>query len=114
MRVKSRIINVMRKPSTCPVCCSKVVDIIYGSGDMNEIEFTLAYRKDAIMGGDDIPRRPPIWACFCGCKRFRKVNADGSDAPVKVKLLKNVRKAPASLLSCTSEYASQICINDVP
>jgi hypothetical protein len=92
MAVKTRIIDVERKPSKCPVCGSEVVDIVYGTGDMTEIEFLFAYRKEAIMGGDNIPRRPPIWACSCCCKRFRKVNPDGSDAPVKVKLLQNVRK----------------------
>lgn len=50
------------------------------------------------MGGDNIPRRPPIWACACGCKRFRKVNSDGPDALVKTKLLKNVRKKPMTLI----------------
>ena len=59
------------------------------------------------MGGDNIPRRPPIWSCSCGCKRFRKVNPDGSDAIVKVKLLKNVRKAAARTISWTSPLASQ-------
>lgn len=63
---------------------------------MTEIEFLLEYRKSAIMGGDNVPRRPPIWACSCGCKRFRKVNPDGSDAPVKVKMLKNIKPAPLS------------------
>lgn len=28
----------------------------------------------------NIPRHPPIWACVCGCKRFRKINPDGTDA----------------------------------
>ena len=31
---------------------------------------------------------PFIGACACGCKSFRKVNPDSTDAPVKVKLLK--------------------------
>jgi hypothetical protein len=92
MAVKTRIIDVEWKPSKCPVCGSEVVDIVYGTGDMTEIEFLLTYRKEAIMGGDNIPRRPPIWACSCCCKRFRKVNPDGSYAPVKVKLLQNIRK----------------------
>ena len=91
MLVRSRIIDVERKPIKCPVCASEVWDIIYETGDMTEVEFFLTYNKPAIMGGDNIPRRPPIWACGCGCKRFRKVNPDGTDAPVKVKLLKNVR-----------------------
>lgn len=91
MLVRTRIIDVERKPIKCPVCGSEVWDIIYGTGDMTEVEFFLTYNKPAIMGGDNIPRRPPIWACGCGCKRFRKVNPDGTDAPVKVKLLKNVR-----------------------
>ena len=104
---RPRIINVERKPRKCPVCGERVVDIIYGTGDMTEVEFLLEYRKEGIMGGDNIPRRPPIWACSCGCKRFRKVNFDGTDAPVKVKLLKNIRKAPASIIHWTSRLASQ-------
>lgn len=104
---KPRIINVTRKPSKCPDCGSQVVDIVYGTGDMTEIEFVLEYRKAAIMGGDNIPRRPPIWSCSCGCKRFRKVNLDGSDAVVKVKMLKNMRKAPATKINWTSDLASR-------
>ena len=57
------------------------------------------------MGGDNIPRRPPIWECVCGCRRFRKVNWDGTDAPVKVKMLKNVRKAPATHINWESNMA---------
>ena len=104
---KPRIINVTRKPSKCPDCGSSVVDIIYGTGDMTEIEFVLQYRKDGIMGGDSIPRRAPIWSCSCGCKRFRKVNPDGSDATVKVKVLKNMRKDPATKINWTSDLASR-------
>lgn len=47
---------------------------------MTEIEFVLEYRKEGIMGDDNLPRRPPIWACVC-----RKVNPDGTDALAKVK-----------------------------
>lgn len=94
MVTQTRIIDVYRKPCKCPVCGSQVVDIIYGTGDMTEIDFLLEYRKQGIMGGDNIPRRPPIWACSCGCKRFRKINMDGSDAEVKVKMLSKIRKAP--------------------
>lgn len=99
MLERPRIINVERKPSKCPVCGERVVDIIYGTGEMTELDFMLEYRKEGIMGGDNIPRHPPIWACACGCKRFRKVNPDGTDAPVKVKLLKNIRKAPADKIN---------------
>jgi len=105
---RSRIIDVTRKPSKCPVCGSEVVDIIYGTGDITEIEFMFEYRKPAIMGGDNIPRRPPIWCCSCGCKRFRKVNPDGTDASVKVKLLKNIRKAPATRINWTSELVDKV------
>ena len=56
---KPRIINVTRKPSKCPDCGSSVVDIIYGTGDMTEIEFVLQYRKDGIM-----------WAALLMCLRF--------------------------------------------
>ena len=102
MLERPRIINVERKPSKCPVCGERVVDIIYGTGDMNEAEFLLEYRRDGIMGGDNIPRRPPIWACSCGCKRFRKVNSDGSDAKVKLKMLKEIRPKPLSLIHFSS------------
>ena len=78
----TRIIDVERKQSKCTKCGECVVDIIYGTGDMTEIEFVMEYRREGIMGGDNIPCRTPIWACGCGCKRFRKVNLDGTDAPV--------------------------------
>ena len=102
---RPRIIDVMRKPRKCPICGERVVDIIYGTGDMTEIEFLMEYRKEGMMGGDNIPRRPPIWECVCGFRRFRKVNRDGTDAPVKVKMLKNVRKAPAMLINWESNMA---------
>ena len=57
---RPRIINVTRKPSKCPVCDSEIIDINYGTGEVTESEFMLKYRKNAIMGGDNIPRRPPI------------------------------------------------------
>ena len=112
MAIRARIEDVLRKPSKCPVCGEQIVDIIYGSGDFTEIDFLFKYRKNAIMGGDNIPRRPPIWACSCGCKRFRKVNPDGSYAPVKVKLLKNVRPAPASLIIWESAGAEKALQNN--
>ena len=105
MAIQTRIIDVLRKSVKCPVCGGEVVDIIYGTGYMEEWEFLMRYRKAAIMGGDNIPRRPPIWACVSGCKRFRKVNPDGTDAPVKVKLLKNVRPYPASVIDWESDGA---------
>ena len=104
---RPRIIDVMRRPRKCPVCGGRVWDIIYGTGDMTEIEFFLQYRREAIMGGDNIPRRPPIWACACGCKRFRKVNADGTDIPVKPKMLRNIRKKPLGIIEFTSEKAHE-------
>ena len=100
---RPRIIDVVRKPSKCPKCGERVVDIIYGTGDMTESEFLLEYRREGIMGGDNIPRRPPIWACSCGCKRFRKVNPDGTDAPVKVKMLKDIKPAPLTKIIWESE-----------
>ena len=48
---RPRIIDVMRKPQKCPVCGERVVDIIYGTGDMTEIEYFLEYRKEGMMGG---------------------------------------------------------------
>lgn len=59
MLERPRIINVERKPSKCPVCGERVVDIIYGTGEMTELDFMLEYRKEGIMGGDNIPRHPP-------------------------------------------------------
>ena len=82
MLERPRIIDVERKPRKCPVCGERVVDIIYGTGDMTEIEFVMEYRREGIMGGDNIPLPPPIWACGCGCKRFSKVNLDGTDTSV--------------------------------
>jgi len=88
-----RILDVARKPVHCPKCGqdSQVWPIIYKTGDMTESEFFLKYRKSAVMGGDNIPRRPPIWGCSCCRTRFRKVNPDGTDADVKPTFLKNVR-----------------------
>ena len=96
MLERPRIIDVERKPRKCPKYGERVVDIIYGTGDMTEIEFVMEYRREGIMGGDSIPRRPPIWACSCGCKRFRKVNLDGTDVPVKVKMLNRRTKQEQS------------------
>lgn len=107
MLERPRILDVERKPSKCPKCGERVVDIIYGTGDMTEIEFVMEYRREGIMGGDNIPRRPPNWACFCGCKRFRKVNPDGTDAPVKVKMLKDIRKRPASCINWETDMVSK-------
>ena len=109
---RPRIIDVERKPRKCPVCGSSVVDIIYGTGDMNEAEFLLAYRMNAIMGGDIIPRRPPIWACSCGCKRFRKVYFDGTDVPVKVKMLKNIRPKPLTLIDFESSEVERALLGN--
>lgn len=44
-----RIINIERKPGKYPVCGERIVDIIYGTGDMTEIDFMLKYRKDGIF-----------------------------------------------------------------
>ncbi len=99
----ARIIDVERKPHKCPKCGERVVDIIYGTGDMTEYEFLMEYRREGVMGGDNIPRNPPIWACSCGCRRFRKVNPDGTVAPVKLKMLRNVRKAPMTQIVWESD-----------
>ena len=66
MLERPRIIDVERKPRKCPKYGERVVVIIYGTGDMTEIEFVMEYRREGIMGGDSIPRRPPIWACSWG------------------------------------------------
>lgn len=106
MALHSRIANVLRKPGKCPV-----LDIVYGTGDMTEVEFLYQYRKNASMGGERIPRRPPIWECSCGCLRFRKVNADGTDAKVRIKMLKNVRPAPLTKISWQTLQCSEALNN---
>lgn len=108
---RPRIIDVQRKPTKCPICGSNVVDIIYGTDDLTDIELLLEYRIEGLVGGDNIPRRPPIWECSCGCKRFRKVNADGTDAPVKIKLLKNLRKGAATKI-CWSSPSIDIALSE--
>jgi hypothetical protein len=49
---------------------------------------------------------------MCGCKRFRKVNPDGSYAPVKVKLLQNVRKASLNLFNVETQSAGDALMSD--
>ncbi len=112
MALHSRIVNVLRKPGKCPVCGEAVWDIIYGTGDMTEVEFLYRYRKSASMGGDRIPRRPPLWECSCGCLRFRKINPDGTDAKVRVKMLKDVRPASLSKIVWTTSQCSEALKND--
>lgn len=112
MALHSRIVNVLRKPGKCPVCGAAVWDIIYGTGEMTEVEFLYRYRKSASMGGDSIPRRPPLWECSCGCLRFRKVNPDGTDARVKVKTLKDVRPASLSKIVWTTSQCEEVLKND--
>ena len=106
---RPRIIDIERKLIKCLVCKSRVVDIIFGTGDMTEVEFFLKYRREGMMGGDNIPRRPLIWECVYGCKRFRKVNPDGTDAPVK--MMKNTRKAPAELINWETSQVEAAVIN---
>lgn len=111
MALHSRTANGLRKPGKCPVCGEPVWDIVYGTGDMTEVEFLYQYRKNASMGGDRIPRRPPIWECSCGCLRFRKVNADGTDAKVKIKMLKNMHPAPLTKISWQTLQCSEALNN---
>ena len=112
MALHSRIVNVLRKPSKCPVCGEAVWDIIYGTGDMTEVEFLYRYRKSASMCGDRIPRRPPLWECSCGCLRFRKVYPDGTDARVKIKTLKDVRPASLSKIVWTTSQCDEALKNN--
>ena len=43
----------------------EVVDIIYGTGDMTEIEFVMEYRCEGFLGSDNVLRRPPyLGMCF--------------------------------------------------
>ena len=50
MLVRTRIIDVERKPRQCPICKERVVDVIYGTSDMSEVEFLLEYQRDGSMG----------------------------------------------------------------
>lgn len=104
----TRIMDVERKPYKCPACGEEggIYPIIYGTGDLTNVDLLFLYRKEACAGGDNIPRRPPIWECnYCG-RRFRKVNFDGTDAPVKIRLLKNERKGKIKFTS-TDEDGNQ-------
>ena len=66
MLERPRIIDVELKPRKCPKCGEPVVDIIYGTGDMTEIEFVMEYRRESIMDSDNILRCPPyLGMCFC-------------------------------------------------
>lgn len=78
---------------------------------MKEVEFLYQYRKNASMGGDRLPRRPPMWECCCGCLRCRKVNADGTDAKVKLKMLKDMRPAPLTKISWQTLQCSEALNN---
>jgi hypothetical protein len=60
------------------------------------------------MGGDTIPKNPPLWACAAGCKRFRKIDRNGNSTEANPKLLKNVRKRPLSIFQFESESANRI------
>lgn len=111
MALHSRIANVLRKPGKCPVCGEPVWDIVYGTGDMTEVEFLYQYRKNACMGGDGIPCRPPMRECSCGFLRFRKINADGTDAKVKIKMLKDMRPAPLTKISWQTLQCSEALSN---
>lgn len=88
-----RILNVLRKPHRCPRCGknSEVLPIIYRTGDLTSLDILLMYRMNVVVGGDNIPKRPPVWACGCCNLRFRKVLPDGTDAPVKLRFLENER-----------------------
>lgn len=68
-------------------------------GDMTEVDFMRSITRKVSWEVTTFLVVHPFWACSCGCKRFRKVNPDGTDAPVKVKLFKNIRKAPADKIN---------------
>ena len=44
----ARIIDVERKPHKCSKCGERVVDIIYGTGNMTESEFLMEFCHDLI------------------------------------------------------------------
>lgn len=113
MPTRYQIINVLRKPRKCPNCGEEVWDIIYGTGEMEPWEFLMEYRKSAAMGGDNIPIRPPVWECSCCNTRFRKVKPDGTDAPVKITLLANVKPDQATMIIWESSTVSPTLGNNL-
>lgn len=48
-----------------------------------------------------------MWECSCGCLRFRKVNADGTDAKVEIKMLNDMRPAPLTKISWQTLQCSE-------
>lgn len=111
-----RILNVTRKPEYCPKCgeLSQVWPIVYGTGDITETELLMEYRKEAIMGGDIVPGRAPIWGCSICSTIFRKVNQDGTDADVKLTFLKDVRIRPISKFTFESSMVAEALLKGLP
>ena len=65
MLAHPRITEVELMTRKFPKCGEPVVDIIYGTGDMTEIEFVMEYGRESIMGSDNILRCPPyLGMCF--------------------------------------------------
>lgn len=79
-----RIINIDWKQGKYPVCGSRVVGIIYATGDITEVKYKLAYRREGIFECDNIAHQPLIRACSCGYNQFGKKNTDGIDDMVKI------------------------------
>ena len=75
MLERRRIITVERKPSKCPVCGERVVDIIYGTGDMTEIEFMLEYRRK-VFYGEKRREIGEILRTLCNWKNIRIIEAE--------------------------------------
>ena len=59
---------------------------------MIETDYLMEYCKNAIVGNDNIPRRPPNWCCSYECKHSRIVNEDEINTPLKVKFSKLYRR----------------------
>ena len=52
-----------------------------------------------------------MWECSCGCLRFRKVNADGTDAKVEIKMLKDMRPVQLTKISWQTLQCSEALSN---
>ena len=52
-----------------------------------------------------------MWECSCGCLRFRKVNADGTDAKVEIKMLKDMRPVHLTKISWQTLQCSEALNN---
>ena len=54
MAKRYQIINVLRKPHKCPNCGEEVWDIIYGTGDLDDLMHTFEWLQDKFAADPDL------------------------------------------------------------